>query len=89
MGSPPTEPDRYAGNELPHRRMIPRRFAIAAKEVTVEEYQEFVKENPGVDHASNDKYSPDPKGPMNRSLLVSRRRLLQLAQPQGKPVRML
>ena len=65
MGSPPTEPDRNAANELPHRRIIPRRFAIAAKEVTVEEYQEFVKENPGVDHASNDKYSPDPKGPMN------------------------
>ncbi len=65
MGSPPAEPDRNAGNELPHRRIIPRRFAIGAKEVTVEEYQEFVKENPGVDHASNDKYSPEPKGPMN------------------------
>ncbi|MGO9462634.1 MAG: protein kinase domain-containing protein [Isosphaeraceae bacterium] len=66
MGSPPTEPDRWKGTELPHRRIIPRRFAIGFKEVTVEEYQEFVKENPGVDHASNDKYSPDPKGPMNR-----------------------
>ncbi|HKI19965.1 MAG TPA: SUMF1/EgtB/PvdO family nonheme iron enzyme, partial [Isosphaeraceae bacterium] len=65
MGSPPTELERYAGNELPHRRIIPRRFAIGLKEVTVEEYQEFVKENPGVDHASNDKYSPDSKGPMN------------------------
>ena len=65
MGSPPTEPDRIAENELPHRRIIARRFAIAAKEVTVQEYQEFVKENPGVDHAINDKYSPDPKGPMN------------------------
>jgi formylglycine-generating enzyme required for sulfatase activity len=65
MGSPPTEPDRYGPSELPHRRQIPRRFAIAAREVTVEEYQQFVKENPGVDHANNDKYSPDPKGPMN------------------------
>jgi len=65
MGSPPTEPDRYGPNELAHRRIIPRRFAMAAREVTVEEYQEFVKENRGVDHASNDKYSPDPKGPMN------------------------
>ena len=65
MGSPPTEPDRIAANELPHRRIIPRRFAIAAREVTVEEYQEFVKDNPGVDHARNDKFSPDPKGPMN------------------------
>src|SRR5208337_129732 len=65
MGSPPTEPDRIANLEIPHRRIIPRHFAIAAKEVTVEEYQEFVKANPGVDHANNDKYSLDPKGPMN------------------------
>jgi len=33
--------------------------------VTVEQYQEFVKENPVDDHANNDRYSPDPKGPMN------------------------
>ena len=33
--------------------------------MTVEQYQEFVKENPAVDHANNDRYSPDPKGPMN------------------------
>jgi len=64
MGSPPTEPD-HIGNETPHRRIIPRRFAIATQEVTVEEYQEFVKENPGVDHAISDRYSPDPEGPMN------------------------
>ena len=25
----------------------------------------FVKENPGIDHAQNDSYSPDPDGPMN------------------------
>ena len=65
MGSPPFEPDRYPANELPHRRVIPRRFAIAAKEVTVEEYEQFKRENPALDHAHNDKYSPDPKGPMN------------------------
>ena len=64
MGSPPTEPDRIRRKRAAHRRIIPRRFAIAAKEVTVEEYQEYVKENPGVD-AINDKFSPDPKGPMN------------------------
>ena len=33
--------------------------------MTVEQYQEFVKENPVDDHANNDRYSPDPKGPMN------------------------
>ena len=64
MGSPPTDPERF-DDELLHKRVIPRRFAIATKEVTVEEYQEFVKENPGVDHAISDRYSPDQKGPMN------------------------
>ena len=64
MGSPPTEPERFS-SEILHRRIIPRRFAIATQEVTVEQYQEFVKENPVEDHANNDRYSPDPKGPMN------------------------
>jgi formylglycine-generating enzyme required for sulfatase activity len=64
LGSPPTEPDRL-GEETPHRRIIPRRFAIATQEVSVKQYQEFVKENSGVDHAENDSFSPDPDGPMN------------------------
>jgi serine/threonine protein kinase/formylglycine-generating enzyme required for sulfatase activity/tetratricopeptide (TPR) repeat protein len=64
MGSPRSEPG-HLSQEVPHRRVIPRRFAIATKEVTVEQYQVFVKENPGDDHANHDKYSPDPKGPMN------------------------
>jgi eukaryotic-like serine/threonine-protein kinase len=63
MGSPMNEPDRF-DDETPHRRLIAHRFAIAAKEVTVEQYQEFIKANPGVDHANNDRSSPDPKGPM-------------------------
>ena len=65
MGSPPTEPDRIATNEIPHRRIIPRRFAIATREVSVEQYQGFMKQNPGVADIETDKYSPDPKGPMN------------------------
>jgi formylglycine-generating enzyme required for sulfatase activity len=64
MGSPPTEPDRFS-NETKHRVQIPRRFAIAAKEVTVGQYQSFLKETPEDDHAKNDQYSPDPNGPMN------------------------
>ena len=39
MGSPPTEPERIAGTRRPRRVVIPRRFAIATKEVTVEQYQ--------------------------------------------------
>src|SRR5262249_44165204 len=65
MGSPEDEPDRNY-NETPDRRVISHRFAIATKEVTVEHYQEFVKANPGVDHAQSDQHSPDPKGPMNQ-----------------------
>src|SRR5262249_22688317 len=64
MGSPEDEPDR-SYNETPDHRVIPERFAIAMKEVTVEQYQEFVQANPGVDHAQSDQHSPDPKGPMN------------------------
>ncbi len=65
MGSPPTEPDRIDRNENPHRRIIPRRFAIATREVSVEQYQAFMKQNPGVADIETDKYSPYQKGPMN------------------------
>ena len=64
MGAPPTDPERDS-DEILHRRIIPRRFAIATQEVTVEQYQEFVRENQVDDHANSDRYSPDPKGPMN------------------------
>jgi len=65
MGSPSSEPDRTA-DETPHRRVIPRRFAIADKEVNVEHYQRFVRENPqfGLDQSYLDKYSSQPDGPM-------------------------
>jgi formylglycine-generating enzyme required for sulfatase activity len=64
MGSPATEPHRNPGEEI-HHRIIPRRFAIATQEVLVKQYQVFVKESPGLDHAQNDRFSPDPDGPMN------------------------
>ena len=64
MGSPPTETDRSIV-ETAHRILIPHRFAIAAKEVTNEQYRKFVMDTPKEDHASNDRSSSDPKGPMN------------------------
>ena len=64
MGSPPTEKGRF-DDEIPHRRIIHRRFALAAKEVTVEDYREFVKDNSVDYHILNDRNSPDPTGPMN------------------------
>jgi|GEM_PF-151894 len=65
MGSPPTEPERIAGNETPRRMRIPRRFAIAAKEVTVEQFQRFVKTNEkfGLAPSFLNKFSPDQHGP--------------------------
>ena len=84
MGSPPTEPDRDS-DEIPHRVVIPRRFAIAAKEVSKEQWQAFVKQNPewAVDAASVKQIQPRPERPDDRVLLVYRRRLLQLAQRAG------
>ncbi len=45
MGSPRTEAERWGGAEgtleMPHRRRIDRSFAIAAKEVTVEQFLRF------------------------------------------------
>jgi formylglycine-generating enzyme required for sulfatase activity len=65
LGSPPTEPDRVPGETL-RRVRIPRRFAIAFKEVSVEQYQRFVRTNPALAVPQNflDRYSPDPGGPV-------------------------
>ena len=69
MGSPPTEPERIAGSETPRRTAIPRRFAIAAKEVTVEQFQRFLKlggitiDRYQVWADLLSRYSPDPQGP--------------------------
>ncbi|MCI0465091.1 MAG: SUMF1/EgtB/PvdO family nonheme iron enzyme, partial [Gemmataceae bacterium] len=65
MGSPATESDRQV-EEAWHRKRIPRSFAIATKEVTVQQFREFLKANPGIRHdwVSTAKYSPDPDGPI-------------------------
>ena len=65
MGTPPTEPDRDP-DEIPHRMVIPRRFAIAAKEVSKQQWQAFVKQNPdwAVDATLLNRFSPNPNGPM-------------------------
>src|SRR5205085_10114075 len=67
MGSPPTEPERMAGNERPRRMLIPRRFAIAAREVTVEQFQRFLRTHtePRFNLSPSDlnRFSPDPDGP--------------------------
>ncbi len=66
MGSPPTEPARNAGAETPHHVVIPRRFAIAAKEVAIEQWERFERTHPQLGLAPSfvRQYSPDPDGPM-------------------------
>jgi formylglycine-generating enzyme required for sulfatase activity len=71
MGSPPTEPQR-GPDEVPFQRRISRRFAIASKEVTVAQFQRFLKHAGIADtryHVSADellKFSPDDDGPWIR-----------------------
>ena len=64
MGSQPNDPERNP-DEILHHRLIPRRFAIATKEVTVEQYQEFLNQNPKIARLRIGRYSPEPTGPMN------------------------
>ncbi len=46
MGSPQTDTERNVEREIPHKVAIPRRFAIATKEVTVEQFQRFLRSIP-------------------------------------------
>jgi serine/threonine protein kinase/formylglycine-generating enzyme required for sulfatase activity/tetratricopeptide (TPR) repeat protein len=59
MGSPPAEPDRTA-NETPHQLVIPRKFAIAATEVSLRQFLNFRP-----DYDRNRRYGPDDDGPVN------------------------
>jgi formylglycine-generating enzyme required for sulfatase activity len=69
MGSPATDTERFVDQEPLRRITIPRRFAVAAKEVTVEQFQRFLKlANISIDRyqlapSYLDKFSPDPQGP--------------------------
>jgi formylglycine-generating enzyme required for sulfatase activity len=64
MGAPPDDPDRES-EEVYHRRQIPRRFAIATREVTVADFQRFAREKRGRPHQYNSRFSPHADGPQN------------------------
>jgi formylglycine-generating enzyme required for sulfatase activity len=64
MGSPLWEPDRIPINERPHRRVIPRSYAIMTKPVTVAQWQRFLKDRPDVPRDFLKRYSPEPGGPI-------------------------
>ena len=78
MGSPGDEAGRTAANESLHRVRIPRSFAIAAKEVTVEQFLRFQPK-----HRYIVKYSPRPGRADHRRDVVSGGGVLQLAEPGG------
>ena len=48
-----------------HRQRISHRFAIASKEVTVEQFQRFLKEHPRIPAKNDQRDSPEPNCPMN------------------------
>jgi formylglycine-generating enzyme required for sulfatase activity len=59
IGSPVTEPRRVAGNEPPRRKRIGRTFAVATKEVTVEQFLRFRP-----NHGWIERFSPGPDTPV-------------------------
>ena len=63
VGSPDSEPNRAAGAmEDFRRKVIPRRFGIADREVTVEQYQRFVQSHSQTQEFLR-RYSPEGTGP--------------------------
>jgi formylglycine-generating enzyme required for sulfatase activity len=64
MGSPESDPERSQDDddETPHGTRINRRFAIATKEVTVEQYQRS-QETPRTHKLPIARPNPDPGGP--------------------------
>ena len=64
MGTPRSEAEREGGPEgkveKQHRRRIDRSFALAAREVTVEQFLRFC-----ANHSYNKTYSPTPQQPIN------------------------
>jgi serine/threonine protein kinase/formylglycine-generating enzyme required for sulfatase activity/tetratricopeptide (TPR) repeat protein len=65
MGSPGNEADRIAGAERLRVMKIDRRFAIATKEVTIEQFHQFANTNDKYDLARSilTRYSQIPDGP--------------------------
>jgi formylglycine-generating enzyme required for sulfatase activity len=66
MGSPPSEPGRNVTFESYRRMVIPRRFAIAVKEVSIEQWERFLRTHPQLMLAPRfvNRFSPGPDGPM-------------------------
>jgi formylglycine-generating enzyme required for sulfatase activity len=71
MGSPPTETDREERTvkeaERQHKKLIGRHYALAAKEVTLDQFRRFYEDFYHQDHVSHRQdYAPTPECPANR-----------------------
>ena len=66
MGSPSNEPEREPAIKSCDRKRIGRRFAIATKEVTNDQYYRFLKENPSQGRPWVNIQSPDLSGPVSQ-----------------------
>jgi formylglycine-generating enzyme required for sulfatase activity len=62
MGSLDTEEDEYSRETL-HRRHVGRTFALASNEVTVEQFQDFLREAATVRHIYVKKFAPEENCP--------------------------
>jgi formylglycine-generating enzyme required for sulfatase activity len=81
MGSPGWEAGRNSDTEALHRVRIPRTFAIATKEVTVEQFLRLIP-----DHRYQKNLSADPNGPMiNVSWYDAARYCNLLSEREGLP----
>ena len=87
MGSPASEP-HHSDSEKLHDESS-RRFAIATKEVSIEQFEEFLREQPGAALSEGPRVQPFPPGSGKQAKLVCRRGLLQLAERAGESVAML
>ena len=87
IGSPRDEPGRYK-DENQHRVRIERTFAMATREVTLEQYVRFLKASPEVYPNRQAGECPpglaDARLPGGRGRLVRCRPILQLVEPAGR-----
>jgi formylglycine-generating enzyme required for sulfatase activity len=85
MGTPDQEPEKFA-EELLHRRRIPRSFALATKEVTVQQFQAFLRAHPSIAHSYATHLSPDDHGPiLSVSWLEAAQYCRWLSEQEGVP----
>jgi serine/threonine protein kinase/formylglycine-generating enzyme required for sulfatase activity len=85
MGSPLLEVG-HKSYEVPHRRRISRSFAIAARPVTVEEFQRYRTDRGLGNNDHLKEYSPEPGGPMiNVSWYMAAQYCNWLSEKEGIP----